>query len=279
MERLPRRLAFAQLSLRNRELARPAPRRFNSLETIYKNSPNSMLQKLHPLLMTILVAAVTVISSVVSAAFSPEPNSLNRHLLQAIPPLALFMFLLAKNRDSPLVFQTTLIPRYVLWLIPWLFTLPLLTLFSVDIFPKSAVVFNVIAMCSAIALWEEILFRGIFFQGLQNSKFPVYLLLSSLLFGALHYDNGMEFTIHATVIGMGFGLARLSGCPLYILILCHTAIGVPYQLLDHVDSEVKPPEIYNHIIYIIRAASSVTFIMGLCYLLLPRHWAHSSSKQ
>lgn len=103
--------------------------------------------------------------------------------------------------------------------------------------PKLAAHF--IGLFLTVALPEELFFRGIFFRGLQKitSKKWVPMLVSSLAFGLMHWNNisGLSMQITyvslATIAGLGYAWAyKKSGNNLLAAILVHTLVDWIWKL-------------------------------------------------
>ncbi len=103
--------------------------------------------------------------------------------------------------------------------------------------PKLAAHF--IGLFLTVALPEELFFRGVLLRGLEKvfSKRWIPMLISSLAFGLMHWNNmndlSMQFTYVslATLAGLGYGYAyRKSGNNLFAAILTHTLVDWIWKL-------------------------------------------------
>jgi membrane protease YdiL (CAAX protease family) len=108
---------------------------------------------------------------------------------------------------------------------------------SYDI-PKLALHF--VGLFLTVALPEELFFRGILLRGLEKqfSKKWIPLVVSSLAFGLMHWNNvsGLSTQITyislAAIAGMGYGWAyRKSGNNLFAAILVHTLVDWTWKLI------------------------------------------------
>ena len=90
-----------------------------------------------------------------------------------------------------------------------------------------------------VALPEELFFRGILLRGLEKrfSKEWIPLVLSSLAFGLMHWNNASTLSTQITYIslaavaGLGYGWAyRKSGNNLFAAILVHTLVDWTWRL-------------------------------------------------
>ena len=80
----------------------------------------------------------------------------------------------------------------------------------------------------SIGTTEELLFRGILFRAFQGKSMALYVLASSLTFGLLHFQQGYIIVAIAGIVGISYALARVAGCPLGLLIVCHAATDFPH---------------------------------------------------
>lgn len=111
--------------------------------------------------------------------------------------------------------------------IPESFDIPKLTAYFIGLF-------------LTVALPEELFFRGIMLRGLDKvfSKKWIPMLISSLAFGLMHWNNvnnlSMQITYVslATIAGLGYGWAyKKSGDNLLAAILAHTLVDWVWKLL------------------------------------------------
>ena len=105
-------------------------------------------------------------------------------------------------------------------------------------FPKSAIHF--IGLFLTVALPEELFFRGILYRGLTkvSTKKWVPMLVSSLAFGLMHWNNisplSMQITYVslATIAGLGYAWAyKKSGNNLLAAVLTHTLVDWIWKLV------------------------------------------------
>jgi membrane protease YdiL (CAAX protease family) len=104
--------------------------------------------------------------------------------------------------------------------------------------PKLALHF--VGLFLTVALPEELFFRGILLRGLDKmfSKKWIPLVISSLAFGLMHWNNvstlstQITYVALAAVAGMGYGWAyRKSGNSLFAAILVHTLVDWVWKLI------------------------------------------------
>jgi membrane protease YdiL (CAAX protease family) len=103
--------------------------------------------------------------------------------------------------------------------------------------PKLAIHF--IGLFLTVALPEELFFRGILLRGLEkvSSKKWVPMVVSSLAFGLMHWNNLNDLSMQityvslATIAGLGYGWAyKRSGNNLFAAILAHTLVDWVWKL-------------------------------------------------
>lgn len=103
--------------------------------------------------------------------------------------------------------------------------------------PKLATHF--IGLFLTVALPEELFFRGILLKGLDKvfSKKWIPMVISSLAFGLMHWNNVNDLSMQityislATIAGLGYGWAyRKSGNNLFAAILAHTLVDWIWKL-------------------------------------------------
>jgi membrane protease YdiL (CAAX protease family) len=80
------------------------------------------------------------------------------------------------------------------------------------------------SVCVGIA--EESFFRGTMLKAFQGFRKPWYLLASSALFAFTHITYSPMAMLNLTIVGLAYGLARLAGIPLAVLVLVHAAHDV-----------------------------------------------------
>ena len=174
------------------------------------------------IVLGLLFVLIFFISVLVSSLISSDPLIIK--LLSAILPITCYVVYLLKYSPSRLTFQKTLIPKYFLWLIPWISCVSMFVWGPVFIWPEDwglSYYSYIAAECLMLAVTEELVFRGALFRVFQGTRFPIYVLFSAFLFGLVHYSAGITDHLQTGIIGLGYAVARTSGCPLYILIMCH----------------------------------------------------------
>ena len=106
-------------------------------------------------------------------------------------------------------------------------------------FNVSKLIFSFIGLFLTVALPEELFFRGILLGGLEKmfSKKWIPLIISSLAFGLMHWNNANSLSTQITYIslaaiaGVGYGWAyRKSGTNIIAAILVHTLVDWTWRL-------------------------------------------------
>lgn len=86
----------------------------------------------------------------------------------------------------------------------------------------SAFVIGVMAVCIFAPIFEELLFRKFLFDGLRGWFGRGWALATtSILFGLVHVSAGWHVFLPLTVLGLGFGVLRLTSRGLLAPILAH----------------------------------------------------------
>lgn len=119
-----------------------------------------------------------------------------------------------------------LLTGFLVFHLPQTYNIPKLTLQFVGLF-------------ITVALPEELFFRGILLRGLDKmfSKKWIPLVVSSLAFGIMHWNNAstlstqITYVCLAAIAGLGYGWAyRKSGNNLFAAILVHTLVDWTWKL-------------------------------------------------
>ncbi len=85
----------------------------------------------------------------------------------------------------------------------------------------------ILANAVAIGVTEELTFRYSLHRLWLRYGVGLYVVLSSLIFGLAHFPGGAIAIGITTVLGAVFGLARIAGTPVLILIIIHGLIDLP----------------------------------------------------
>ena len=146
--------------------------------------------------------------------------------------------LVPKLKDFRITFLSMLVIMALV--IPFGLATGFLTFSIPDSFDIPKLTAHFIGLFLTVALPEELFFRGILLRGLEKvfSKSWVPMVISSLAFGLMHWNNieplSMQITYIslATIAGVGYGWAyRKSGNNLFAAILTHTLVDWVWKLL------------------------------------------------
>jgi len=244
------------------------------------------VRTIHRQLLLGFLFVLTYYISVVAASILTA-NPLLIKTFSAVLPIGLYSIYCAKFSNAPLSYQRTVIPRFLLWSIPWITCFGIFVFAPVVFWPETwsfSFYCFVAAECLMLSVAEELIFRGALFRVFQGARFPVYVLISSLAFGLLHFSSGITDNIQAMFIGLGYGIARVAGCPLSVLIGCHALTDFPIHLFrfsDELSLESMAPmnEWIENLPNVQLIFLSVTSVMCCIYLLIPRHWSNQSCEE
>jgi len=138
---------------------------------------------------------------------------------------------------------------------------------------------NVLLICLSIGIMEEIVFRGVLFRLFQKTVFPAYLLVIATLFGLFHLDTGVSGVLSATLGGLLYGLARISGFPLLLLIICHAVFDIPsisFKYGNTYNTFLKDSSFFQISFSILFVT---TLLITILYLSIPKHWTNKLDKK
>ena len=153
--------------------------------------------------------------------------------------------------------------RSLLWLGPILVVLANVYGMHLSKWPDMATVSSVAGYCVLIGVAEELTFRGVMHAAFRALAPAWYVVISSALFGVLHYSQGLEGIGVTFIVGLAFGLARVAGMPLVALILCHALIDMP-GALGATKTQAFPVLVVIALVY--------APLIALAFLLQRRHW-------
>jgi membrane protease YdiL (CAAX protease family) len=89
----------------------------------------------------------------------------------------------------------------------------------------------IFANAIAIGVTEELTFRYSLHRLWSRYGAILYVVLSSLIFGLAHYPGGAAAIGITTALGAIFGLARIAGTPVLVLIVIHGLIDLPEMVV------------------------------------------------
>lgn len=135
--------------------------------------------------------------------------------------------------------------------------------------PEVMELLAVVSVCVLIGISEELMFRGYLFQLCRRWSPAAAVLITSILFGLLHYPQGVVGVIITCICGLVFAIARSRGAPLWSLIALHALIDLPARLPHSVTS-------YYSALGLLVSVSALVF--GVCYFIRPSHWVKEKSQ-
>jgi hypothetical protein len=120
------------------------------------------------------------------------------------------------------------------------------------VFPATSGVLALLVTVALIGVFEELVFRGILFRGLESRAGPIWaLILSSVLFGLMHYanwvggqplDDTTTQVIHAATAGFLYGAIMLITGSIWPSVLVHAAWDGMISVVSTL-SDAIPPEL------------------------------------
>lgn len=178
-----------------------------------------------------VLAACLLLQAFIVLADRVTHDRLHGNLITAIPALGLQAFALWKGwRAHVPVRGLSRWLAILLWVAPFLFVAGNFCGHPISPSIRIEVWIAIGLLCLLVGLSEELLFRGYFFALLRHVNPAICLLVVSLIFGIFHYRLGTQGLVFAGIIGLSFGLARLAGMPLLLLMLLHALIDLPVLL-------------------------------------------------
>ena len=189
-------------------------------------------------------------------------RDLVRQMISAVPSVGLYVAVLATRSHK--VAAPSPVRIGILWATPCIVFI-LVNIIGQPVVDFSAlpVFVSAVTFCLVVGLGEELMFRGVLFEFMREWKMPICLLVSSAIFGLLHYQQGVGAIIGNSFIGLALGLARVGGVSLLILAALHALIALPYRL-PHQTAAFYQFAVYAGVVY----TACVTFL----YLAIPQHW-------
>jgi len=146
--------------------------------------------------------------------------------LEAIPVIVCFIFVLRLPKRPKL--KMSRLPRLIFLLLPVpLFSFMNLGFFEVLFQQSPEIVALIFLEVIMIGVSEEFTFRFSLHRLWSQYSATFYVVVSSLIFGILHYRGGIESIIITTIIGVIFSLTRIAGMPIAGLIFLHGFIDIP----------------------------------------------------
>jgi membrane protease YdiL (CAAX protease family) len=164
----------------------------------------------------------------------------------------------------PLGFPPSRIPKYVLWSAVIIICAANALARHVTGSVGLPAIARTVVTCLAVGVGEELTFRGILFKAFQGCRAPTYLIVSSLLFASGHMGHGLIGMLFVLISGGAYGLARIAGMPLWMLMLIHACHDFLYTLPNTAFST------YHYETFFV--AQTIVTIIICAYLVHPAHW-------
>lgn len=190
------------------------------------NSHESTGRQPRPWLTLLLVVAIAIVAFGLPGRWLAR-NPLLLEVVGAFASVTVFVIYTSIYGGVRLVFQHRGLLAVFMLAGPWLFA-------AVNVWGKvvpsvltSPAALTGLLTALAIGVSEELLFRGILFRAFQGKSLALYVLVSSITFGLLHHEQGVQGVVVTAVVGSSYALARVAGSPLSLLILCHAATDFP----------------------------------------------------
>jgi len=139
------------------------------------------------------------------------------------------MFVLRLPKQSPRPGRYSKIPRVLLLLAPFVF----LPLMEIPRYPGAVILLKAVADAIAIGVSEELTFRFSLHRLWSRYNDTFYVLVSSLVFGLMHFPGGIGSVLVTGAVGFLFALSRIGRMPITVLILYHAFIDLPGRIASY----------------------------------------------
>jgi membrane protease YdiL (CAAX protease family) len=182
--------------------------------------------------LTLLLIVATVIVACFLPGWWLARNPLLQEGVGAFVSIAVFAIYTAIYGGVRCVFRDRVLMTVLMLASPWLFAVVNVWGRVVPSVLTTTAAFTGLLAALSIGVTEELIFRGILFRGFQGRSMALYVLVSSIIFGLVHYQQGYEGVVVTAVVGSSYSLARVAGTPLSWLIVCHALTDFP-TLFSH----------------------------------------------
>ncbi len=159
--------------------------------------------------LTLLLVVATVIGACLMPGWWLPRNALVLEAVGAFVSIAVFAIYTAIYGGVRCVFRDRGLMTVLMVASPWLFAVVNVWGRVVPSVLTTTAAFTGLLAALSIGVTEELLFRGILFRGFQGRSMALYVLVSSIIFGLVHYQQGYEGVIVTAVVGSSYSLARL----------------------------------------------------------------------
>ena len=217
---------------------------------------NEFAQK-HPVVFELVLVVVAMLAAAVGSAVlggggsTPELGTALGRIVVGVALLVVFRSCFDGKLFSGIVYA---LPILVIALWNIVYNLMSGMALSYDLF-------GALLLGFAPALFEEVLFRGIFIHNLKASgKEPLaVLLISAAVFGAIHLTNLAGMTVanvlvqvlYATVFGLVTGAVYLKTNDLVSIILAHAIVDMSNHLFVSTPSSTSVPMIIAFVVVLV----------------------------
>ena len=215
----------------------------------------------HAAVFTFLGVGILVISA--AAGSRVTGNTVLLEAITALGPVVLWAGYRSRWQRPEVMPVAVAMRCFFLWLCPVLVVLANVYGMHLSKWPDVGTVSKVAVYCVLIGVAEELTFRGVIHAAFRALSPAWYVVISSVLFGVLHYSQGLEGIGITFIVGLAFGLAKVADMPLLALILCHAVIDMP-GALSAVHTGAYLTMACGALIY--------TALVALVFLIRREHW-------
>jgi membrane protease YdiL (CAAX protease family) len=195
------------------------------------NNNESTGRQANPWLTLLLVVATVIVACFLPGWWLPR-NALLLEAVGASVGIAVSAIYTAIYGGVRLVFQDRGWMTVLMLASPWLVAVVNVWGRVMPSVLTTTAAFTGLLAALSIGVTEELLFRGMLFRGFQARSMALYVLVNSIIFGLVHYQQGYEGVMVTAVVGSSYSLARVAGSPLSLLIVCHAVTDFP-TLFSH----------------------------------------------
>jgi len=100
-------------------------------------------------------------------------------------------------------------------------------------YPGAVILLKAVADAIAIGVSEELTFRFSLHRLWSRYNDTFYVLVSSLVFGLMHFPGGIGSVLVTGAVGFLFALSRIGRMPITVLILYHAFIDLPGRIASY----------------------------------------------
>ncbi len=189
--------------------------------------------------------------------------------MTAVPGVVLFFLIRSKidrtGQDRKVFFSN--LPKTLLVVSPFWFLMANWIGQPLTEVPSTSVLLNAVIFCLLTGIGEELMFRGYLFHICEEWSRWTALLVTSLIFGLFHANQGWEIFGYALIVGLSYGAARIAGVPLWVLILFHALNNLPNNL-PHRDTFSSERVVIG---------IAFTTVFTVAFIVGRQHWSNKTS--